>query len=93
MSKSKAGGSTSLGRDSRAQRLGVKKHGGEKVNAGMIIVRQRGTKFHPGENVKRGNDDTLYAEKPGVVAFTRRKKRKYHGKLVDTQFVNVIPAK
>ena len=56
-------------------------------------MRQRGTKVHPGENVKRGNDDTLYAGVAGVVSFSTRKKRKYNGKLINTQFANVIPAK
>ena len=93
MSKTKAGGSTGLGRDSKAKRLGVKKYGAEKIKAGMIIMRQRGTKVHPGENVKRGNDDTLYAGVAGVVSFSTRKKRKYNGKLINTQFANVIPAK
>ena len=72
MSKTKGGGSTRNGRDSNAQRLGVKLYDGQKVNAGAIIVRQRGTHFHPGENVGRGKDDTLYAEVAGVVRFKDR---------------------
>ena len=68
MSKTKGGGSTRNGRDSNAQRLGVKVYGGTVVTAGSIIVRQRGTVFHPGENVGKGSDDTLFALKPGVVA-------------------------
>ena len=67
----KGGGSSKNGRDSNAQRLGVKKYDGEKVLAGNIIVRQRGTKVHPGTNVGIGDDDTLYAKADGVVKFER----------------------
>jgi len=70
----KGGGSTKNGRDSNAQRLGVKKFGGEKVKAGNIIVRQRGTKVHPGVNVGIGDDDTLFAKADGVVKFERMGK-------------------
>jgi large subunit ribosomal protein L27 len=76
MSKTKGGGSTRNGRDSNAQRLGVKAFGGTTVQAGSIIMRQRGTKFHPGLNVGLGGDDTLFALAPGTVKFTRRKGRK-----------------
>ena len=76
MSKTKGGGSTRNGRDSAAQRLGVKLFDGQKVTAGSIIVRQRGTRFHPGENVGRGGDDTLFATAPGVIKFGRRKGRR-----------------
>ena len=76
MSKTKGGGSTRNGRDSNAQRLGVKCFDGHQVLAGAIIVRQRGTRFHPGENVGRGGDDTLFATAPGRVKFGRRKGRK-----------------
>ena len=76
MSKTKVGGSTRNGRDSNAQRLGVKVFDGGQVNAGAIIVRQRGTKFHPGQNVGRGDDDTLFALAPGKVKFGSRKGRK-----------------
>ena len=76
MSKTKGGGSTRNGRDSESKRLGVKVFAGTQVNAGSIIVRQRGTKFHPGENVRRGRDDTLFATAPGVVRFGRSKGRK-----------------
>jgi large subunit ribosomal protein L27 len=69
MSKTKGGGSTRNGRDSRAKRLGVKRFGGETVRAGTILVRQRGTRFHPGDNVGRGDDDTLFAKADGQVAF------------------------
>lgn len=76
MSKTKGGGSTRNGRDSNAQRLGVKVYDGTAVTAGSIIVRQRGTRFHPGTNVGRGSDDTLFATADGVVKFGRRKDRK-----------------
>ena len=76
MAHKKAGGSTRNGRDSESKRLGVKKFGGQKVLAGNIIVRQRGTKFHPGENVGIGGDDTLFAKADGVVKFGSRKGRK-----------------
>ncbi len=83
MSKTKGGGSTRNGRDSNAQRLGVKVFDGTLVQAGAIIVRQRGTKFHPGINVGRGGDDTLFAMAPGSVKFGSRKGRK---------LVDVLPA-
>jgi len=76
MSKTKGGGSTRNGRDSSAQRLGVKAYDGTLVSAGSIIVRQRGTRFHPGENVGRGGDDTLFATADGRVKFARRAGRK-----------------
>jgi large subunit ribosomal protein L27 len=76
MSKTKGGGSTRNGRDSTAQRLGVKVFDGTTVSAGSIIVRQRGTKFHPGNNVGRGGDDTLFALQTGTVKFASRKGRK-----------------
>jgi large subunit ribosomal protein L27 len=76
MSKTKGGGSTRNGRDSAAQRLGVKVFDGTTVSAGSIIVRQRGTRFHPGENVGRGGDDTLFALTDGKVKFGNRKGRR-----------------
>ena len=76
MSKTKGGGSTRNGRDSNAQRLGVKTFDGTAVSAGSILVRQRGTRFHPGVNVGRGGDDTLFALMDGVVKFGKRKDRK-----------------
>ena len=69
MAHKKAGGSTRNGRDSESKRLGVKRYGGELVLAGNIIVRQRGTQFHPGDNVGIGNDHTLFAKAPGTVKF------------------------
>ncbi len=81
MSKTKQGGSSkALGRDSAAQRLGIKAYAGESVKTGMIIIRQRGTKFIAGNNVKKGSDDTLYALKNGVVCFTTKKKKLFNGK-------------
>ncbi len=76
MSKTKGGGSTRNGRDSVAKRLGVKVYSGQTIDAGGIIVRQRGTKFHPGRNVGRGKDDTLFATAPGVVRFGYRRGRR-----------------
>ncbi|HYN32954.1 MAG TPA: 50S ribosomal protein L27 [Ilumatobacteraceae bacterium] len=76
MSKTKGGGSTRNGRDSNAQRLGVKAFGGASITAGTIIVRQRGTKFHPGKNVGKGKDDTLFSLVDGTVQFGQMKGRK-----------------
>ncbi|MGI8985137.1 MAG: 50S ribosomal protein L27 [Acidimicrobiales bacterium] len=83
MSKTKGGGSTRNGRDSAAQRLGVKVYDGQAVTPGTIIVRQRGTHFHPGEQVGRGGDDTLFALADGKVKFGSRKGRR---------LVDVLPA-
>ncbi|HAT26736.1 MAG TPA: 50S ribosomal protein L27 [Gammaproteobacteria bacterium] len=85
MAHKKAGGSTRNGRDSESKRLGVKIYGGQEVIAGNIIVRQRGTKFHPGKNVGCGRDHTLFAKAAGVVEFSVKgpKQRKY---------VNVVAA-
>ncbi|MCG9890081.1 MAG: 50S ribosomal protein L27 [Thermosynechococcaceae cyanobacterium MS004] len=74
MAHKKGTGSTRNGRDSNAKRLGVKKYGGQVVRAGNIIIRQRGTKIHPGNNVGRGSDDTLFALVDGVVTFERKGK-------------------
>jgi large subunit ribosomal protein L27 len=74
MAHKKGTGSTRNGRDSNSKRLGVKRYGGQKVSAGSILVRQRGTKFHPGNNVGRGGDDTLFALVEGIVKFEYRKK-------------------
>ncbi|MEK9860768.1 MAG: 50S ribosomal protein L27 [Alphaproteobacteria bacterium] len=84
MAHKKAGGSSRNGRDSAGRRLGVKKFGGENVIAGNIIVRQRGTKFHPGTNVGMGKDHTLFALTDGQVAFTK--------KAGGRSFANVVPA-
>lgn len=79
MSKTKAAGSTHLGRDSNPKYLGVKKYQGENVKSGMIIVKQRGTKFIPGKNVKKGKDDTLYAVKEGKIKFATKRKKRFSG--------------
>jgi large subunit ribosomal protein L27 len=75
MAHKKGVGSSRNGRDSNPNRLGVKRFGGERVRAGGIIIRQRGTKFHPGNNVRRGGDDTLFAVADGVVKFERIRRR------------------
>ena len=80
MAHKKGQGSVRNGRDSTSQRLGIKVYGGQAVRAGGIIVRQRGTKFHPGRNVGRGKDDTLFALADGVVLFDRQGRR-----------INVVP--
>jgi len=77
MAHKKSAGSAKNGRDSISKRLGVKKFGGEKINAGSIILRQRGTKFHPGKNVGKGKDDTLFALVSGSVRFVNRNNRKF----------------
>jgi large subunit ribosomal protein L27 len=76
MAHKKGVGSSRNGRDSNPQFLGVKRYGGEEIRAGGIIVRQRGTRFHPGKNVGRGRDDTLFAKIDGVVTFETRRNRK-----------------
>ena len=83
MAHKKGASSSSNGRDSESKRLGVKRVGGQQVNAGEIIVRQRGTKFHPGENVGRGGDDTLFALAAGSVEFGIKRGRR---------MVNIVPA-
>jgi len=93
MAHKKAGGSSSNLKDSNAQRLGVKLTGGQFAKAGSIIVRQRGTKFRPGENVKRGNDDTLFAKVNGTVKFVTKKIKRFNGKLKAAKFIHIIPQK
>ena len=85
MAHKKAAGSTRNGRDSNSKRLGVKKYGGENVLVGNILIRQRGTKVHPGLNVGRGKDDTLFAKATGAVKFEIKGPK-------NRQFVSVIPA-
>tara|TARA_B110000008_G_C16695617_1_gene454556 strand:- start:124 stop:375 length:252 start_codon:yes stop_codon:yes gene_type:complete len=82
MATKKAGGSSRNGRDSAGRRLGVKKYGGQEVISGNIIVRQRGTKFHPGSNVGIGKDHTIFATKDGKVAFKKTRAR---------TFISVVP--
>lgn len=84
MANKKAGGSSSNGRDSAGRRLGVKRFAGERVSPGAIIVRQRGTVFHPGENVGLGNDHTLFAKANGTLKFERKARGR--------RIVSVIPA-
>ena len=93
MAHKKAGGSTSNNRDSESNRLGVKLHDGQFAKAGSIIIRQRGTKFHPGENVMVGNDHTIFSKIAGVVKFSNRKLKKFNGTLKKTKIVNVVIAK
>ena len=83
MAHKKGASSSRNGRDSQSQRLGVKRFGGQLVNAGEIIVRQRGTHFHPGVNVGRGNDVTLFALEPGAVLFGTRRGRR---------IISIVPA-
>ncbi len=83
MAHKKGLGSTKNGRDSKAKRLGVKRHAGQTVTAGSILVRQRGTALKPGENVGIGRDDTLFALRDGVVDFTRGKDRRVHVRPLD----------
>ena len=90
MAHKKAQGSTSNGRDSVAKRLGVKRTDGQVVNAGMILIKQRGTKYRPGLNVKKGADDTLYSAKAGTVKFKKKQVPNFHGKLIKKTFVEVI---
>ncbi len=90
MAHKKAGGSTSLGRDSQSKRLGVKLFAGQQAKAGAILVRQRGSKFQPGVNVGKGNDDTLFAKISGTVKFRELKKRKFDGSLKSTKYIDII---
>ena len=91
MSKTKQGGSSRLGRDSAAQRLGIKIHDGEKVKVGEIIIRQRGTKYLSGKNVKRGSDDTIYAMRNGVVRFSTKLKKLFDNSQRLAKVVSVDP--
>ncbi|OGZ63615.1 MAG: 50S ribosomal protein L27 [Candidatus Staskawiczbacteria bacterium RIFCSPLOWO2_01_FULL_40_39] len=91
MSTSKSSGSSRLGRDSAAQRLGVKIYAGQVAKTGQIIIRQRGTKYLPGKNVKRGSDDTLYSMKDGVVRFSTILKKVFNGSQRRTKVVNIDP--
>ena len=91
MSKTKQGGSSRLGRDSAAQRLGIKIHDGEKVKVGEIIIRQRGTKYLSGKNVKRGSDDTIYAMRNGVVRFSTKLKKLFDNSQRLVKVINVDP--
>jgi large subunit ribosomal protein L27 len=93
MSKTKQGGSTRLGRDSASQRLGIKVSAGEKIKTGMIIIRQRGTKYLLGKNVKKGSDDTIYAMKDGFVKFSSKSKKLFNGARRKAKVVSVEMAR
>ncbi|MEO8065678.1 MAG: 50S ribosomal protein L27 [Candidatus Doudnabacteria bacterium] len=93
MAHKKAGGSTALGRDSQSKRLGIKLFGGQTAKLGTILVRQRGTKWHPGKNVRKGSDDTLYSVGIGTVKFTAKKVRGFDGNLHQRRFVHVLSGK
>lgn len=93
MAHRKAGGSTRLGRDSISKRLGVKIYGSQYAEAGNVLVRQRGTKIHPGDNVRRGADDTLYAALSGAVKFADKKVKDFTGKITSRKFVHIVAAK
>lgn len=90
MAKTKAAGSTRLGRDSMSKRLGVKLHDGQMAKPGMVLVRQRGTKYLPGINVARGGDDTLYALSSGTVRFKTVKKKRYDGSVRAASRVDIL---
>jgi len=90
MAHTKSGGSTKLGRDSAAKRLGVKLYDGQKAEPGNVIIRQRGTKFYPGKNVKRGADDTLYALKAGLIKFKNKSKIRFDGSKKTIKVVDVL---
>lgn len=89
MAHKKAGGSTQLGRESESKRLGVKVYGGQSVRAGQVIIRQRGTRYRPGEGVRIGGDDTLYAVIDGLVQFSRRKLHNFTGRLKRATVISV----
>ncbi len=90
MAHTKAGGSTKLGRDSESKRLGVKRQEGQTVEAGEVLIRQRGTKYVPGLNVGRGADDTLYALKAGMVKFLSKKKTRFDGNRCKIKVISVV---
>lgn len=90
MSKTKAGGSTKNGRDSQAKRLGVKKFGGQMAKPGDIIIRQRGTRFEAGRNVKIGRDYTIFATAAGEVSFQKTRKKRFTGSCRRKSIVNVL---
>jgi large subunit ribosomal protein L27 len=91
MAHTKSGGSTSLGRDSQSQRLGVKLFAGQTAKRGAILVRQRGAYYLPGDNVQRGGDDTLFATTSGVVVFAAKKKIRFDGRRVNRRYIHVRP--
>ena len=90
MAHTKSGGSTQLGRDSNPKYLGVKKHDGESVKPGDIIIRQRGSKFVAGQGVKKGGDDTLFALRNGLVKFKNKRKFKFDGSKKQIKMVHIV---
>lgn len=90
MAHTKAAGATRLGRESQSKRLGVKLFDGERASAGNVLIRQRGTKWLPGKNVKKGRDDTLYALKSGFVKFATKKVKKFDGSRRIAKVINVL---
>ncbi len=89
MAKTKTAGTVKTGRDSRPKYLGVKVYSGQKVKSGNVIIKQRGSRFLPGKNVKKGRDDTLYAEKEGTVKYLTKRKTGFNGKQRKTKVVTV----
>lgn len=90
MAHTKSSGAAKNARDSGPKYLGVKKFDGEKVGAGAVLIRQRGTRFYPGLNVKRGGDDTLYALSAGVVKFSQKRKIRFDGKKKRVSVINIV---
>lgn len=90
MAHTKAAGSTRLGRESASQRLGIKLFDGQAVKVGFILARQRGTKWVPGQNVKKGSDDTLYATSNGTVKFTTKKLKRFDGRRKIVKVINIV---
>lgn len=90
MAHTKAKGTTKLGRESESKRLGVKRSDGERVSVGQIIIRQRGTKYRPGANVRKGSDDTLYAMKTGTVKFMKRQRYAFDRSRKSMSVVSVV---
>jgi large subunit ribosomal protein L27 len=90
MAHKKSAGSTALGRESESKRLGVKLQDGQYAKAGSILVRQRGAKYYPGLNVKKGKDDTLFAVGAGIVKFATKKIKKYNNRLKAAKVISVI---
>lgn len=91
MAHKKAAGSTSLGRDSQSKRLGVKIFAGQKAKAGSILVRQRGSRYKAGLNVKHGSDDTLFAKVAGTVKFRKLKRKRFDNSIKLTSYIDVMP--
>jgi large subunit ribosomal protein L27 len=90
MAKTKSAGSTTLGRDSQPKYLGVKLYGGQTAKPGSIIIRQRGTKFLAGRNVRKGSDDTLYSVKDGIVRFQTTSKTRFDGSRRKVKIVHIV---